>query len=169
MNIQDLANISKPIVFAFINDSDTKVDIRHASNGLTALARHVAAIKEGTHDTRELVADWLKLEFVVLEEFEVDNLHDRLLRVTYWCDKFERDGYKLYRKRSGIIYKASIDFSTRRQGIVVRLKNRNYESFPVGVFDTIEEATEFYNKYYSGPIYKVVYADNTRTKRALLR
>ena len=163
LNFKELMNLPKMGLFAFINVYDRKVDVRHTSNFLNAIERHITQIRLGIHDTKGLIEDKDKIEIHWLEE--VNDPFLRKLKQSHWIKHFESEGYTNYRERTALEVKVKI---REVQGLLhVILVNRNYDSITVGVFDSKQATDIFVQKYYIETPYSLVYAANELTKEFL--
>lgn len=143
-------------VYALINDSDKKVDIRYCSSLSMAIGAFLSRINAGYDLPSVLIQDKDKLQLVVLEI--MDDPTSRLIHHGYWTDKYKSMGYSLYREHPALHYKVRIAIEDYL--IYVKLMNRNYDSIIVGVFDNMEEAESFVSTCYSDEIKYPVYATN---------
>jgi len=161
-----LRNFNVPGIYAIINESDRKVDVRHSTNCIQAIIRHLTQIWDDTHPVRELAMDKEKLFFVLLED--VKDPTQRLLAHTRFTDYFEDRGYTFYRHRPALRYYTRIRpvrISRLRLQVRVYLITGNHDETVVGCFDSMPEAKEFVKEYYSnGSIYFSIYAVNAPTR-----
>ena len=151
----DLGNLDQvPLqgIIALINDSDKKVYLTQGSNIPVLLGKIISEIKQGIHTHQELCDDYKKLKAMVIET-QIDITH-RYLHMSYWYDYFEASGYKLYTKKNHLSYKVSkglVNVSKNSSKLVVEvyLVNSRCEKTVVGVFETIQQADEFIETYYT--------------------
>lgn len=158
--INHWASLAVPGLYAFINRPDRRIDIRHSSNVLEAVARHTSQIANGSHECRGLILDREKLHCVLLER--VMHGPTRLIHHAMWVKHYRSNGYTLYRSRS------ASRFYLRRDVLgalmFVKLVNSNHDELVVGVFMHANEADAFITKYYPDPPYNPIYASNQLTR-----
>jgi hypothetical protein len=152
-------------VYALENWIDGKVDVRHSTNCLEAVVRHYTQLQQGTHPCKEMLKDWGRLHFVMLEKIE--DLQYRMMAQSYYLNRYQEQGYKFYRFRPALTYRVKIDIEDFYA--VVRLKNSNHDSFVVGVFKNMSDAETFVATYYAKKLPFPVYACNEDTKRFFAR
>jgi hypothetical protein len=158
--LETLSELVIPGVFALINNSDRKVDVRHSTNCLDSIARHLTQIAKKTHPCKSLIEDQKKITVAILDVIEDPQL--RLLCHTYWSNRYKDESYSFYRFRPALTLRARIsveDYQAR-----VKLQNANHDAFVVGCFDSLTEAESFLSFYYSNKAAYPVYACNKLTR-----
>jgi hypothetical protein len=157
-------------LFAFINVDDKKLMVVHGLNMLEGFTRHMAQFSHGLHKITDLQKDYdeNKLRLRILETIPrgTSNYYTSsklLLRKAYWVKLYLDNGYTLYPGISpGMNF--NVRFHVKDSLIHVLLVNQQNRSFCVGIFDRVADAHAFKDKYYSGDILEVVYADNQLSK-----
>ena len=163
IEIQTLLKLPNKGIAAFLNERDRKVYIIHSDNLIDALLKNLMMIKQGTHSCTPLIEDQDVLEFIFLESVEDRQLQK--MRFIDWVDHYKKLDYSLYRNYLPVTYKAKLGYSNNLKFIEVRLYNRRYEWFVVGVFSTMKDAGSWMNENYPNEIVnRIVYADNVLTK-----
>ena len=145
-------------VYALINETDKRIYISYSTYVLGAVARLLRELKDGAHPSDQLCQDLDKLEVHILERSE--NLK---LRATFYAKEYEKRGYELYRPVKYVQYKVKRRY---KQGkVFVELVTNSYNrSVVVGVFEKMGAAKHFIETYYTGDIYRIIYANNELTR-----
>lgn len=160
MIITELLPLCKSGLYAFINESKKKVDVYYSSNMLNSIVRHITQISMDCHSVRGLILDKSELDLVFLEELSDPTLLK--LKQSHWVKYYEELGYTNYRTRTALEYKVKI----RDVGelLHVILESRSKKQITVGIFDSIQDASSFVDKYYSSPNFLIVYSTNQLTQ-----
>lgn len=158
--LTDSFQYSRGGLFALINASDKKVDIRYSSNLILSIGGIITKLAGDYSLPRELILDKDKLTLIVLELCDDDQ--SRRLHHAYWCDYYKTMGYELYRQHPALSYNVRI--LIRDMFVYVSLENRNYDSLLVGIFDNMTDANSFIAHCYKEDIKYPVYAINELTK-----
>lgn len=159
-DLEGLSTLVVPGVFALINNLDRKIDIRHSTNCLDSIARHLTQITKNTHPCKALIQDREKITFRILDVIEDPQL--RMLCHTYWSNRYKDEAYSFYRYRPALTLRARI--CVEEYQVRVKLQNANHKAFVVGCFDAITDAENFVSLYYSSKAPYPVYACNRLTK-----
>lgn len=146
MEIKTLLDLPDSGIAGFFNEDDRRVYLLYSEALLDALVRNVRQLKEGSHTCKKLIEDRNKLEFRVIETNCLNLKHDYMK----WSEEYKRMGYELYRNFTPISLYAKMAYSKNLKSIEVRLYNKRYEWFVVGVFSSAKEATEWMNQTYPG-------------------
>jgi hypothetical protein len=157
-----LTNLSKPGIWAIVNERDRIVYLSQSNNVLSAVSRNISSIHDKSHSTRRLIRDKSLLSFVFLEEVATET--DRKLRLNYWIDNYRNRGYTFYRKKNGECLYTPKVFITTDFKVHVTLVNKRNDKLVVGVFNTIQEANQFVESNYPNTFYSITYSNNTLTK-----
>lgn len=156
MRIDNLLDLPDSAIAGFFNETDRKVYLLYSEALLDALVRNVRQIKNGSHTCKELADDKNKLEFKVIETTNDD------LRLKYlnWTEELKRQGYSMYRNYTPINLYAKTAYSKNLKSIEVRIYNKRYEWFVVGVFNTAKEADEWMAQTYpEGRVREIIYKE----------
>lgn len=158
MKIDTLLNLPDSGIAGFFNETDRKVYLLHSEALLDALVRNVRLIKGNGHSCKELIADSDKLEFRVIET--ITNKEDLKLKYMNWVEELKRQGYSMYRNYTPIRLYAKAAYSKDLKSIEVRIYNKRYEWFVVGVFNTAKEADEWMRQTYpEGRVREIIYKE----------
>lgn len=155
-----LHDLPKNSIYALINDRDKEIFLTYSYDVLSSLTRVINEIKNGIG----LNINIGQFDFKLLETIE--HRDELKFRFNYWYDRYNVKGYKFHNKRRPVRYKliSTIEGSFKshmHKLIYVKLKNWNREII-LGVFDNIDECTDFMDSY--GDLYKIKKADNKLTK-----
>jgi hypothetical protein len=168
ITLPNLLELSKPGLFALINDSNKKFDVRYGSNLLFAIARLISEIRGNTVIPITLKHDLLDLRIEILEK---DLLEEQCkLRHNYWINHYHTLGYIYYRKNPGIAYSITstidrIKELDNKYYFIVKLVGKG-TCHVIGVFDNVIDHNTFIQSYYSNVIVdNVVYSSNILTSR----
>lgn len=151
-------------VFALINDSDRKVDVRYGTSLFRSIAVLVESFKNNSVQPLVLIKDLQKLELVILET----NISSPRVCHGKWINHYKNLGYELYRTRACnynvvILIDLVPELSPRKYYFVVKLVDK-HSSITVGVFDKHIDLQEFTLKQYAENIVNdIVYATNSLT------
>lgn len=150
----------KNSIYALINEQDKEIFLTYSYDVLSSLSRIINEMKSGIG----LSIDPSKFRYKLLES--VDKREYLKMRFSYWHDFYRQCDYKFYNKRKPINYKListiERDFrDPRRRLLYAKLKNKRSEVI-LGVFDNIEQCTDFIENY--GNIYSIKHASNQLTK-----
>lgn len=166
IEIQPLIGLPNKGLAAFVNERDRKVYIIHSDNLIDALLKNLMMIKQRTHSCMSLIEDQSVLEFKFLESVEDRQLQK--MRFIDWVDEYKKLGYAMYRNYLPVRYNAKLAYSKNLKSIEVRLYNKRYEWFVVGVFSTMKDAESWMSENYPNEIVnRIVYADNVLTREHL--
>jgi hypothetical protein len=164
MNLyRTLNDLSTPGIWAIVNERDRLVYLSQSNNVLASMSRNIDMIHNKSHSCRKLLRDKSLLSFVVLEEVSSTET-DRKLRLNYWINHYRNKGYTLYRKHNGEATYTPKLFVTKDYKVHVTLVNKRNDKLVVGVFDKMNDATQFITTYYSNIFYTITYSDNILTK-----
>lgn len=156
----DLYKWCNPGVFKLQNDSTGEIELRHSVSMIRSLEAIISEIRAGRHQRFPSLSN-LSVEIVeVVDDYEL-----RLLKYNYWYKELSKNSH-IINKNTGLEYKVTMDIvvAFTIPKVFVRLKNRNHDSFIVGVFDKLQEAQEFYDRYYTNqPFINRIYAINDET------
>ena len=157
MDLNTLLDLPDSGIAGFFNEDDRKVYLFYSEALLDALVRNVRQLKDGSHTCKELVSDKGKLEFRIIET-QYSNLKHEYMR---WSEEYKRKGYELYRKDYiPIRLYAKMAYSKNLKNIEVRIYNKRYEWFVVGVFSSAKEATEWMKQTYpEGRVTEIIYKE----------
>lgn len=156
MLIDTLLDLPDSAIAGFFNEDDRKVYVIYSHSILDALMRNVRHLKDGSHSCKELVADKNKLQFRIIET-TTDNLK---LKYLNWTEELKRQGYSMYRNYTPINLYAKTAYSKNLKSIEVRIYNKRYEWFVVGVFNTAKEADEWMAQTYpEGRVREIIYKE----------
>lgn len=157
MNINLLLELSESGIGCLINEVDKKVYIFYSECLMDALVRNVRQIKSNGHKNKDLVSHKGKLSYFTIEYTEPKNLK---LRYIYWVEKYKSMGYSMYRNYTPIRLYAKAAYSKDLKSIEVRIYNKRYEWFVVGVFNTAKEADEWMAQTYpGGRVTEIIYKE----------
>jgi hypothetical protein len=156
---QEIILLSKPGIWALVNEVDRKVFLSFSGSMADSLTRNMMALKDGSHRYKPMVEDVSKLTLKVLEEFSGSNVENRL-RLNYWIDHFKQQKYRLYNKDVSIKLCIRKDLVAKPVGVLVSLINRRYKRIPLGIFKNMTEADRFIETHYSNGIYNIIKASN---------
>lgn len=163
MNLyRTLNDLSKPGIWAIVNERDRVVYLSQSNNILSSMSRNIDMIHDKSHPCRKLLRDKSLLSFVLLEELHTET--NRKLRLNYWINHYRNKGYTLYRRHNGEVSYTPKVFVTKDYKIHVTLVNKRNDKLIVGVFDKMDDATQFITTYYSNTFYNITYSDNILTK-----
>jgi hypothetical protein len=155
MNIGLLLELTESGIGCLINETDKKVYIFYSECLLDALVRNVRQLKDNTHKNKDLVADINKLRYFTIE---TTTSKDLKIRYNYWVEKYDKLGYSMYRNYIPIRLYAKMAYSRDLKSIEVRIYNKRYEWFVVGVFTTAKEADEWMTQTYpEGRVTEIIY------------
>lgn len=155
MNINLLLELTESGIGCLINEIDKKVYIFYSECLLDALVRNVRQIKDNAHKNKNLVSDKGKLNYFTME---ITTPKELKLRYNYWVEKYGKLGYSMYRNYTPIRLYAKTAYSKNLKNIEVRIYNRRYEWFVVGVFNTAKEADEWMTQTYpEGRVTEIIY------------
>lgn len=162
LTITDLSKAFIPGLFALINESDKKLEIRYSSCIASSIAALLKQIKQGSIRPIDIKIDYDagKSKFYIIETFNDSRL--RYFKKTHHILECEKNGYKVYSARKVSGYKIKIE--AIRYLAFVTLYNNNYEKTVLGVFDKIKEARAFLTEYYSDTPDEIIIANNEFTK-----
>ena len=154
MDVQSLLDLPESGIAGFFNETDRKVYLVYSEALMDALMRNLRQLKDGTHSCKNLIADKGKLEFKVIETNCSNLKHDYMK----WSEEYKRLGYTLYRNFTPIRLYAKMAYSKDLRSIEVRIYNKRYEWFVVGVFSTAKEADEWMKQTYpEGRVTEIIY------------
>ena len=157
MRIDTLLDLPDSAIAGFVNEPDRKVYLLYSTSLMDALVRNVRQLKDGSHSCKELVVDRDKLEFKVIETISSDDVDLRLPYLN-WTEELQRRGYSMYRNYTPIRLYAKMAYSKNLKQIEVRIYNKRYEWFVVGVFNTAKEADEWMRQTYpEGRVREIIY------------
>lgn len=177
MNIyKKLSKLSIPGIYALECPRTRSVYLGNSTDCLGSLSIAIRALNDKSWQSKPMIRDRRRLEFKLLEE--IADYNNRNLRMNYWIKYYKDLGYQFYRQPKALIYKPIITvnymgirkykwLSSSGYKAQVVLRSRGNRSVIVGIFDSMEEAVQFKDQYYSGDIYSVIYANNELTKNYL--
>lgn len=156
MRIDTLLDLPDSGIAGFFNEEDRKVYLIHSTSLMDALVRNVRMLRDESHSCKNLVADKNKLEFRIIETYTGEE--DLRLRYMNWVEDLKRQGYSMYRNYTPIHLYAKTAYSKNLKQIEVRIYNKRYEWFVVGVFNTAKEADEWMTQTYpEGRVREIIY------------
>jgi hypothetical protein len=161
LSIEELGKLAQPGIYAILNESDRKVDVRCSQDCLKSIAGVISDLANERYKDKAVVQDRAKISFKVLEV-----MHDPVIKKqhhSYWSFWYKDQGYDFYRFRPALLYQPLIELNTRTCKPVVCVRDKNGTKIVVGSFDTMHEANEFLEKYYTPPCFNLIYAFNKLT------
>lgn len=170
MELEELVSLSQIGLYALLNDNDKKVYVVYAQDMLNSLQRHLASLKLGSHQEKQLQIDFNmgKLRLVVLETGDgVKGLVDRYMKAEFLKDQFVKSGYSLYKQKPAIKLKTEVRIETNNATpyrVKAYLVGTNH-NIPIGAFTYKAECDEFLKQHYShSPYEKIIIAPNKLTE-----
>lgn len=158
MDIKTLLDLPESGIAAFVNDLDKKVYLFYSESLMEALMRNLKDMKLNRHSCKALVKDMNILKFKVIETIPSCKASDLKLSYMNWTEEYKRMGYSMYRNYTPIKLYARAAYSKDLKHIEVRIYNKRYEWFVVGVFDTAKEADEWMTQTYpEGRVREIIY------------
>lgn len=150
-------------LYAFINESDKRIQIYKTSNFLFHISRLFNEIEN--LNNREIRNDLSKIKLLILEtEFNSDiqmNIKYRNL-----VNRYSNNGYIFYKDSSIVNYCIKESFR-RRNGkmyYVIELENTRGDCILLGVFRSSYDAKSFINSNYGNGVVDIIVSDNDITK-----
>ena len=162
MNLKELATYSKSGIWGFINVTDKRIFISGSENILSAVSRNIEELLLKNHSCRLLLQDIPNLELIILETSVPKN--QRKAKQSFCMDHYLSQGYSLYRTRKPVSYRITTAISNDYFVHVLLVNSRN-DKIVVGVFDKMDDATQFITSHYNtSKIYNITYSKNNLTK-----
>lgn len=162
MKLKNLTELTCSGIWAFVNDKDKRIFISHSGNILSSVSRNISEIKDKSHSCRKLLRDLPHLELIVLESGVLP--HDRKIKVGEWMDYYRNKGWTLYKDTHPVSYSIRTSIS-KDYKVHILLVNKRNDKLVVGIFPTMDEATQFLSTNYpNNKVHKVIYSENSFTK-----
>lgn len=154
-SLRQIKKLPNSCVFGLISDSSKECYISHTTN-LKARIGQIIDVNE------DILKDDSRL--VVFSSGFDDMLYKRIY-AQYWLDKYINDGYSNVGPVDNYINgRIKVQFSQYIKLVFVMYENKRKDKIILGVFDTVNEANEFVDQYFSGKdLVLPVYAINKRT------
>lgn len=135
-----LVGLSKPGIFALVNEIDRRVFISPSTDILKSCSRIFNELKFNKHGIPELVADRHLLDIVLLEEN--DNKILRLSNIDIYAKRYSDEGYTFYRQPIYAKYEWHIEIKSDWV-IEVSIKSSFGTTYKAAIFKTMPEAKSF--------------------------
>jgi hypothetical protein len=162
MLLKNLTELTCSGIWAFVNNKDKRIFISHSNNILSSVSRNISEIKDKSHSCRKLLRDFPNLDLLVLESHVLP--HDRKIKVGKWMDHYRNKGWTLYKDNPPVSYSIKTTISNDYK-VHILLVNKRNDKLVVGVFPTMDEATQFLSTNYpDNKVHKVIYSENSFTK-----
>lgn len=135
-----LVGLSKPGIFALVNEKDRRVFISPSSDILKSCSRIFNELKFNKHGIKDLVTDRHLLDIVLLEEN--DNKILRLSNIEQYAKKYASEGYTFYREPIYAKYDWHIEV-TKDWLVEVSIRSSFGTTYKAAIFKTMPEAESF--------------------------
>lgn len=155
----NLLELGQSGVFALVHYRTKAMYIGYSNDILISVSHHLAKARAGQHECKALNKQYKNLRLYVLEYS-----NDPKIRCSYWYNYYSNLGYHLYNRRSPVKYKLRIEIGSNYLVYVKIVTSRN-DSQVIGVFSTLDEATEFYNFVLTQEQLRPILADNELTRK----
>jgi hypothetical protein len=168
-DLQGLLQYSSNGLFALINDSDKKVDIRYGINLLRSITSLVEQIKSNSVVPLDIKNDINKIRLKILEV----NVDPRSLKLRhkFYQDQYKTSGYSLYRNLPANKYEVQVvldkvlELDMWNFYLVLKLVSKS-STVVVGIFESYEELQDFVQtNYKDNNVLEVVYSTNECTSK----
>jgi hypothetical protein len=162
MKLKNLTELTCSGIWAFVNTKDKRIFISHSNNILSSVSRNISEIKDKSHSCRKLLRDLPNLELLVLEADVLPQ--DRKIKVGKWMENYKNKGWTLYKDTPPVLYSIRTSIS-KDYKVHILLVNKRNDKLVVGVFTTMDEATQFlFTNYPNNKVHNVIYSDNSLTR-----
>jgi len=162
MKLKNLTELTCSGIWAFVNDKDKRIFISHSNNILSSVSRNISEIKDKSHSCRKLLRDFPNLDLLVLEANVLP--HDRKIKVGKWMDHYRNKGWTLYKDNPPVSYSIRTAIS-KDYKVHILLVNKRNDKLVIGVFTTMDEATQFLSTNYpNNKVHNIIYSDNSLTR-----
>lgn len=163
MHISQLLYLNKPGIYALCNAQDCKIYIGQSVNMLQGITRLLGDLKQDKKHSG-LLSDLEKINIIILETCPGASSITLRTKLRTHVQKYEAEGYSLYRSYRGLSYKLSVtigdDFN-----IYVKARSQSNKTTVLGVFSTVKEADSFIARSFpDDTIQSLVYSYNKLTK-----